>query len=473
MNQGNSQSKKRVVLESNTINAVPASARHGKPFSQFTLWLSANLQITAVVDGALAVVFGSEAFWAIIGLLIGNIVGGIVMALHSSQGAALGLPQMITSRIRFGVKGAALPLIMVIIMYLGFAATGTVLSGQAINKIFHFEAPQTGIIIFGLLTAMIALVGYKLIHIVGRYASILSIIGFFYLATQLGEHYDVAAAFGQKPFSFSMLLLTIALSAGWQLTFAPYAADYSRYLPADTPAKSVFWATFLGTTIGAQLAMTFGVVVAACGGNFLKDQVGFMGELAGPTFAALIYAVIVGGKLCVNCLNAYGGFMSILATVSAFNNRNNVSQAVRSAYVVGFVLMSMVVALAASADFLNNFKNFVLLLLAVFTPWAAVNVVDYYYISKGKVNIPELYNAAGCYGAYNKTALMCYIVGIVIQIPFLNQKLYKGPIAVWLDGADISWIVSLVVTSLLYYPLAKRTMYVPAQTIEPVVEGVR
>ena len=95
------------------------------------------------------------------------------------------------------------------------------------------------------------------------------------------------------------------------------------------------------------------------------------------------------------------------------------------------------------------------------------------HISKGKVNIPELYNAAGCYGAYKKTALMCYIVGLVIQIPFLNQKLYKGPIAVWLDGADISWIVSLVVTSLLYYPLAKRTMYVPAQTIEPVVEGVR
>ncbi|WP_447942309.1 cytosine permease, partial [Shigella sonnei] len=86
---------------------------------------SANLQITAVVDGALAIIFGSEAMSAIIGLLIGNIIGGAVMALHSSQGAKLGLPQMISSRIRFGVKGAALPLLMVIIMYLGFAATGT------------------------------------------------------------------------------------------------------------------------------------------------------------------------------------------------------------------------------------------------------------------------------------------------------------------------------------------------------------
>ncbi|WP_186803038.1 cytosine permease, partial [Escherichia coli] len=126
------------------------------PSSQFTLWLSANLQITAVVDGALAIIFGSEAMSAIIGLLIGNIIGGAVMALHSSQGAKLGLPQMISSRIRFGVKGAALPLLMVIIMYLGFAATGTVLSGQAINRIFGFESASTGIIIFGMLTAMIA-----------------------------------------------------------------------------------------------------------------------------------------------------------------------------------------------------------------------------------------------------------------------------------------------------------------------------
>lgn len=100
-----------------------------------------------MVDGALAIIFGSEAMSAIIGLLIGNIIGGAVMALHSSQGAKLGLPQMISSRIRFGVKGAALPLLMVIIMYLGFAATGTVLSGQAINRIFGFESASTGIII--------------------------------------------------------------------------------------------------------------------------------------------------------------------------------------------------------------------------------------------------------------------------------------------------------------------------------------
>lgn len=461
------------VVETRTIDMIPETERHGTPSSQFTLWFGANLQITAVVDGALAVVFGAEALSAIVGLLIGNVLGGIVMALHSAQGPRLGLPQMISSRAQFGVKGATLPLLLVILMYLGFAATGTVLSGQAINLMFGVENPVFGIVVFGALTAFVAVVGYNLIHTLGRIATVIGIIGFAYLAYQLFAQYDVSTAFGQKPFSYASFLTAVALSAGWQMTFAPYVADYSRYLPSTTPASHTFWSTFLGTTIAAQLAMTFGVLVAALGGNFLKNQVGFMGELAGPTLAVLVYLVIVSGKLTVNCLNAYGGFMTMLTTVSGFRNQTRISPAIRIAYIVGFVLVSMAVALLASADFLTTFKNFVLLLLSVFVPWSAVNLVDYYLISKEKVDVPALYDPAGRYGAYNWVALGCYLFGIVVQIPFLNQALYRGPVADMLGGADISWIVSLVATSLLYYQLARNNQSVPDRMILPAETAAR
>ncbi|GAA3203213.1 hypothetical protein GCM10020255_108950 [Rhodococcus baikonurensis] len=79
--------------ERRTIDVVPDAERHGTPRSQFTLWFGANMQITAIVDGALAVVFGADAIWAIVGLLIGNIFGGAVMALHSAQGPRMGLPR--------------------------------------------------------------------------------------------------------------------------------------------------------------------------------------------------------------------------------------------------------------------------------------------------------------------------------------------------------------------------------------------
>ena len=453
-------------METRTIDMVPEHERHGSPSSRFTLWFGANMQITAVVDGALAVVFGAEAMTAILGLLIGNILGGIVMALHSAQGPRLGLPQMISSRVQFGVKGAALPLLLVILMYLGFAATGTVLSGQAINLMFGFSTPAAGIIIFGILTALVALVGYKLIHVVGRISTVVGILGFGYLARQLCHQYDVISAFGQKPFTWTSFLTAMALSAGWQMTFAPYVADYSRYLPSKTSTASTFWTTFGGSVISAQLAMTFGVLVAALGGNFIKNQVGFLGDLAGP-LAVVIYLVIVTGKLTVNCLNAYGGVMTMLTTVSAFNDKKHFSPATRLAYILGFVLLTVLVALMASSNFLATFKNFVLLLLTVFVPWSAVNLVDYYLVSKEKVDIPALYDSQGRYGAYNGVALFSYVLGIIVQIPFINQAMYEGPLAKAMGGADISWIVSLIVTSLVYYPLAKKTMNVPQQMIYP------
>ncbi|MEV6364375.1 purine-cytosine permease family protein [Nocardia asteroides] len=455
--------------ERRTIDVVPDSERHGTPRSQFTLWFGANMQITAVVDGALAVVFGADALWAILGLLLGNVFGGVVMALHSAQGPRMGLPQMISSRAQFGVRGAVVPLVLVILMYLGFAATGTVLAGQAVNNMLHVDNPVIGIVIFGALTAFVAVTGYRLIHVVGRVATVVGIIGFTYLTIRLFAEYPVGDVVGVIGFDAVTFLLAISLGAGWQLTFGPYVADYSRYLPRSTSERTTFWSTFLGSVLGSQWAMTLGALVAAVAGKaFLADQVGFLGELAGPAALAFgVYLVIVVGKLTVNVLNAYGGFMSILTTVTAFDGRTQISTRARTFYIVGFVGVSMLIAIAASADFLNNFKNFVLVLLMVFTPWSAINLIDYYLISKERVDLPALYDPHGRYGAWNVPALACYGLGVLAQIPFLAQKLYTGPVTDLLGGADISWIVGIVFTAAIYYPVARRTARPPARMIYP------
>ncbi len=458
-----------IKAERRTIDVVPDHERHGTPRDQFTLWFGANMQITAIVDGALAVVFGADALWAIIGLLIGNICGGIVMALHSAQGPRMGIPQMISSRAQFGVLGACLPLVLVVLMYLGFAATGTVLSGQAINEILNVDSPWVGIVIFGLLTMIVATIGYRLIHILGRVATVVGAIGFTYLAIRMLTEYDVPALLGAKPFDIVTFLLAVSLSAGWQLTFGPYVADYSRYLPRSTKESATFWGTFLGSVIGSQWSMTLGAIVAAAAGDaFLDSQVTFIGDLAGGAVIALgIYVVIVTGKLAVNCLNAYGGLMTMLTTATAFTRTVHVPQWIRTTCVGGFIVVSVLIALLASADFLNNFRNFVLLILMAFTPWSAINLVDYYLISKERVDIPALYDPDGRYGRWNVTALVSYAIGIAIQIPFVAQRLYTGPLVDDLGGADISWLVGLFGTAALYYLWARKTMNPPAQMIYP------
>lgn len=465
--------EKNSLIETRSIDMIPDHERHGTPLNQFTLWFGANMQITAVVDGALAVVFGADALWACIGLFIGNLAGGAVMALHSAQGPRLGLPQMISSRAQFGVFGAIVPLLLAVVMYLGFASTGTVLSGQAINGILGAESPAVGIIIFGTLTALLSLLGYNYIHALGRIATISGLLGFSYLSAMAFVKFPVAALFGLKPFEWTTFLLAVSLSAGWQLTFGPYVADYSRYLPRSTKQSATFWHTFLGTVIGTQWAMMLGVVISAAsqagfGGSFLKNQVGFLGELSGLGIAAiLIYLVIVIGKLTVNTLNAYGSFMSLLTITTALNGKRNATKEQRALFILAMISASVCIALFASKDFLNLFKNFILVLLMVFTPWSAVNLIDFYAISKENIDIPALYDLNGRYGRWNVPALCSYALGVLVQIPFTAQALYTGPLAKWLGGTDISWLVGLLASAAIYYPWAKRRNIAPTQMIYP------
>lgn len=58
------------LLKTEVLTLFLKNERHGSIFAQFTLWFGANLQITAIVTGALAVVLGGDVFWSIIGLFI-------------------------------------------------------------------------------------------------------------------------------------------------------------------------------------------------------------------------------------------------------------------------------------------------------------------------------------------------------------------------------------------------------------------
>ena len=47
-------------------------------------------------------------------------------------------------------------------------------------------------------------------------------------------------------------------------------------------------------------------------------------------------------------------------------------------------------------------------------------------------------------------ACICYVITLAVQVPFLDQLFYVGPLVSSLGGADISWIVGFGVASLLY-----------------------
>ncbi|MFF7334452.1 cytosine permease [Streptomyces sp. NPDC008150] len=445
------------LIERRSIDVVPDGERHGTAFSQFTLWLGANLQITTVVTGALAVVLGGDVVWSLLGLLVGNLLGGAVMALHSAQGPRLGLPQMISSRAQFGVRGAVIPLALVLVMYIGFFASGSVLAGQAVGHLTHLGT-VAGIVLFALVTGLAAIVGYRIVHVLGRVASVVCAVAFVYLGARLLHRIDLQVVLQQRHFALPMFLLAMSLSASWQLAFGPYVADYSRYLPRTTSVRSTFWWTLSGTALGAQWSMTFGVLVAAtAGARFAGDEVAYVVGLGGTgLIASLLYFVIALGKLTINVLNTYGGFMSMVTGISGFRGRTVLSQRGRAAFIAVVMVAGTGVALAGRNSFLDAFSDFLLFLLAFFTPWSAINLVDYYLLSRERYDVPALSDPDGRYGGWRLDALGVYVIALAAQFPFLSTSFYTGPLVAPLGGADISWIVGLVVPAALYWLIGTR-----------------
>jgi NCS1 family nucleobase:cation symporter-1 len=391
------------------------------------------------------------------------------MALHAAQGPQLGLPQMISTRVQFGVYGAVIPIVGVCLMYIGFSASGCVLAGQAVGQLLHV-ADGFGIVIFCCFIVLVTLLGYRFIHLLGRVASVVGMIAFAYMFSRLFAHHDISTLLAERHFSLSKFLLAMSLSASWQIAYGPYVADYSRYLPRDTSVARVFAAVGLGSVIGSQISMTFGVIAAALAGKqFEHHEVAYIVSLGSTgAVAGLLYCSIAFGKVTVTSLNAYGSFMSMATMVSGFRRGLRISVVQRFLYIVSMVGASAVLALTGRHSFLKAFESFILCLLAVFTPWSAINLIDFYCFTRSRYDVPALSDPDGRYGRWNMTGIAIYLVGILVQIPFLSTAFYTGPLVEPLGGVDISWIVGLLVPGALYYVLARASRRrAPSQLILP------
>ncbi|HLI07364.1 MAG TPA: cytosine permease [Ktedonobacteraceae bacterium] len=444
------------LVEQHSIDFIPEAERHGSVFSLFTLWFAANMQITTVVTGALAVIIGLPLIWALVAIVVGNILGGVVMALHSAQGPRMGIPQMIQSRAQFGFYGAILPLVLVILLYIGFFASSGVLGGQALSA-WTGMSVTPAIIIVSAICTVLAIFGYDLIHRYEGIVSVLFLVGFLYLSIRLLASSGLGKAFSTgSSFSLGTFLLVVSVIATWQITYGPYVADYSRYLPSNTPISTSFWWTYGGSVISSIWMMAFGsIAYAVAGSTFENDSVHFIVGQSGNSLVlgGIIYLLIVLGIIAANVLNIYGMFMTTTTAISLPHFRASTRN--RILFILAAAIVGTAVAVLGQGNFINNYTNFLLFLLYFIIPWSAINLVDFYLLRHEHYDIAAIFNPHGIYGAVNWRALLAYVVAIVLELPFISTTLYTGPLVSYLGGADISWIIGLIVASILYFILMK------------------
>ena len=442
-------------IETRSIEYIPANERHGKPRGLFSVWFAANMHITTLVTGSLCVTFGLNLFWSVVAIIVGNLIGAIFMASHSAQGPKLGIPQMIQSRAQFGVIGAVIPLILVIFMYLGFFASSGLLGAQVLSSALNLNL-TVSIIVLNIITFIVTMIGHDLIHKMQKYLTWVFFLVFIAATFIVFQLPVPPGSWSPAAFNLPVFMLSVSVVATWQISYAPYVADYSRYLPIETNYSKTYWYTYAGTVLGTVWMMVLGVLLTTAIPNFLSNAGTNLANQFG-SFSFLLIAVIILGQFSINVFNLYGAFMSTISTVEPFS-KIKVTPKVRMYFIFGIGTVGTFLAIWGQGNFLSNFVNFILFISYFLIPWTAINLIDFYVLRHGEYSIKDIFDLNGKYGKVNKITAISFLVSIIAEVPFMNTSFYVGAGAKAMGGADIAWILGLVVPSVLYYVMMKRKL---------------
>ncbi|AGB21125.1 purine-cytosine permease-like transporter [Mycobacterium sp. JS623] len=448
-------SKRIAGVEVRSIDYVPLNERHGEVWSQGPLWFMSNAQIATLAVGTFSVTGGGNLIWSFLAIIGGVLFGTFFMAFHSAQGPQLGLPQMIQSRPQFGYVGALLVWAFAYLQYAGFNIFNTILAGDALHSTIHGPS-KMWIVVATVVAAVVALVGYDLIHGVERWLTAGFLVIFGLLTIGICTLNYPAGSFDLGDFKWTPFLIQFGAVAGYQISWAIYVSDYSRYLPPSVTVRKTFLWTYWGSALGAIWLMCLGAALAAWAGEKF-DTISSIEDAGNEVFSgfgaiALVFSTL--GLISVTALNMYGGSLTLISAIDSFKKVRPTS-ALRIATITFTAVLSLIPALLIGENFLTNFEDFLLLVLYLFVPWTAVNLVDYYVVRRGHYAIAEIFNPRGMYGRWGWRGITAYLVGFAAMLPFLSTSKYTGFVASALGGADISMFIGLPVAGILYWILAK------------------
>lgn len=446
-------------IETHGVDYIPDLERHGKARELFALWATPSVSsYLAIISGAALIAMGLSLWQAIAATVIGNLFA-VFTGIVAVTGPKSGTPSQVVMRAMYGVRGNRVAIAVngwfVSVCYIAIGWSAAALTGFALAErmgiTLSLPVEVAVILVIAGLTVLLAVYGQATIARVYVPLSIALAVVFL----SVGAFVFVGAdyTFTQpEPLTGSALWATmlagITLIAAGPLSYT-ISSDFARYLPKDTKPIAVTAYTFLGMTLPAVVVGLVGVL-AATAVDMSDPEVGL--KSFGPDWlhVAFLVAVIVG-VMANNTLTTYSSGLALQAV--GVPVRRSVAVLITGIIATGMTMYALLVR-----DFLASVAGLLSLMVTLVGPIMAVYVVDilmrrndYDGLDLSDVTPASKYwftggvNLAGAIGvvAGAVLALLCaYAPGI-----------FTGPIAVALNGFDLSLPVGMLVAGLLYVVL--------------------
>jgi len=179
--------------------------------------------------------------------------------------------------------------------------------------------------------------------------------------------------------------------------------------------------------------MVLGALIGACiaGDDVVKGLSQLTGGIAPVALVAFTIAM-----LPTNAMNLYCGALSTLTIGQTFAPRWSPRAMARTIVVIALALAALLLSVLGKDSFLVNYTNssVAVVCLVPWTPstwWTTTGATREYDVAS------FMRQDGGLYGRVNVAALVCYVFGILIQVPFMSTRCTPAR-RHRLHGADLS-----------------------------------
>lgn len=424
-------------VETHGIAPVPEDQRYGRPARMFTVWFAPQVTMTGVFTGTLAIGLGLGFWLGLLAMTIGTVLGSLVVAYLCTWGPRTGTAQLPNSRMAFG-PAVVLPAALQWLSSIAWDGLVGLFGGQALALLLGIPFWAAVLIVLALQGA-VGFFGYELLHRVQAVLTVVLLVTFVVLAVKLVSGHQVITAptvGGAELVGAFVLEVTIALSLA--ISWASYAADFSRYLPAESSSLKVFGFSFGGITLSYLFVQGIGIA----GADLLADHTaeGVRDVMGGGILGVVALLAIALAAVGSSAMNDYSGSLA-LQTLGVRVRRP------ASAIVVTVLAFALIMWLHAS-DTAARFTD-VLLLVGYWIPaFVAIIAIDWLLRVNGRRSLnPALEQTDRADAA---AAVVVFVFAYLSAMPFMNTTLIQGAFAQAWHGADIAYFVNFLVAGALY-----------------------
>jgi len=434
-------------VETHGIDAIPGGERHGRPRELGFLWAGAFTNYASLFTASLLTTYYGLGVWdGLAATILGTVAAALILGLLSNTGPRSGLPQIIFTRGIFGRRGSYVGAALTLFLAVGWFAVDCVIAAQAGAQLFgggNRVLTFALVILIAAISVGVAVYGHATIKVLETFGAVvfvaLAAVLFVLLAPQFNWGQGPSVSGADYPGAFVLGFMTcFALVASWY----PFASDYSRYLPASSPTRSVTFWPMVGVAVPMVLLGLFGLLLPTIDAKLASGQ-GVLAVISthAPVWVAVPFFVfVVVGEIWANYLDVYtAGLVTLTMGI-----RLQRWQTALGCGILGTALAAYAVLVS---DLHVAYEDFLILTYLWAPAWAAVVLLSF-FVFEGRARA-GLALVAWLAGAASSLLFVNYdnLFGNLVTSPhFFNDRLIGG-----LHGADVSGLVSIAVAAAVYW----------------------